>query len=77
MLLVHGVAARLLLNRTERTTAVLHLIRSLGNGPVEFALKRQNSFLFAHVIKTKEKYNLDMENKDSSSMLYCSGVVTP
>ena len=30
MLLVHGIAAHLLLNRKERTTAVLYLIRSLG-----------------------------------------------
>ena len=29
MLLVHGVAAGLLRNRIERTTAVLHLIHSL------------------------------------------------
>ena len=51
MLLVHGVAAYLLLNSKERTTAVLHLIRSLGNGLVEFALKRTEFLiLFAHVI---------------------------
>ena len=51
MLLVHGVAARLLLIRIERMTAVLHLIRSLGNGPFEFVLKRTEILIsFAHVI---------------------------
>ena len=37
MVLAHGVAARLLLNRIGRTTAVLHLIHSPCDGPVEFA----------------------------------------
>ena len=93
MLLVHGIAAHLLLNRKERTTAVLYFIRSLGVTALLNLLKKDripyfvcshdsspitfNSNALLSKNEAEKKYKLDKEDKDSSPMLYCSGVVTP